>query len=192
MNLVKVTAKIILTLAFAICVLDVSALGVMTFWRPNIERADAVIVLGAAINTPALYERAKRGLELYEEGKADTMVLSGGRISDSDISEAQYMEKVIQGNTTQPVRYILEENSHSTYDNIYNSKAKLSDTADSVIIVSDEFHLARAVLLAKRAGFEKVYWSAPEPFYYSHQNLRFYYTREFFAMLSYIPRFLFG
>lgn len=159
--------------------------------RPEIPHADAVIILGAAINTPALTNRTKEGLELYEQGKADVMVLSGGKISDADISEAQYMEKVIRRNATGEVEYILEEESHNTYENITNSKAKLNGK-ESVIVVSDAFHLARAVMMAKRAGFETVYWSAPSSGYYSRPELRFYYMREFVAMINYLPKFIFG
>ncbi len=159
--------------------------------RPDIPHADAIIILGAAINTPALTNRTLEGLELYEQGKADVLVLSGGKISDADISEAEFMEKVIKKNATKKVNYILEEDSHNTYDNIRNSKAKLGDK-ESVVIVSDAFHLARAVLMAKRAGFETVYWSAPSSGYYQRPELRYYYFREFFAMINYLPKFILG
>ncbi len=164
--------------------------------RPEFERADAAIILGAAINTPALTNRTTTALELYTAGKVERLVLSGGKISESDISEAQYMEKIIKRFSDQEVEYILEDQSHSTYENIRNSTQKLAEagqgTDSSVVIVSDEFHLARGVLMAKRAGFETVYWRAPKPTYYSAQDLRFYYVREFFAMINYIPKFIFG
>lgn len=163
--------------------------------RPEIKHADAVIVLGAAINTPALTNRTKEGLGLYEQDKADLMVLSGGKIADEDISEAQFMEKVIKKNSTKKVDYILEQDSHSTYDNIRNSKALLEKEGkphESIVVVSDAFHLARAVLMAKRAGFETVYWSAPSSGYYSRPELRFYYWREFVAMINYLPKFISG
>ena len=156
---------------------------------PKVEKADAIIILGAAINTPALTNRSLEGLRLYKDGKGDVLVLSGGRISDKDISEAGYMKKVITKNSPTISNIILEENSHSTYENIKNSKALLPN-AKSVIVVSDKFHLARAVLMAKRNGFEKVYWSGPEPSYYKSVELVFYYLRETVAMIAYIPKFL--
>ncbi len=159
--------------------------------RPAISKTDAIIVLGAAINTPALYNRTITALDLYEQGKADTMVLSGGRISDEDISEAGYMQKVIRKNSDALPPLIIEDQSHSTYENLRNSRAKLPD-ARSVIIVSDEFHLARSVLLARRLGFKKVYWDAPAPSYYSRQELWRYYLREIAAMLGYLPKFVGG
>ena len=190
----KIFKRIIFLLVMggvALLVLDMILITTIAHWRPEIEKVDAVIVLGAAINTPALYNRTLEGLHLYEQGKADVMVLSGGKISDADISEAQYMEKVIKQNATSTVAYVLEDQSHNTYENIHNSQKLLGDK-DSVIIVSDEFHLARGVVLAKRAGFKTVYWSAPQPTYYETPELRRYYFREFIAMLSYIPRFISG
>lgn len=159
--------------------------------QPEISHADAIIVLGAAINTPALRNRTLEGLEIYEQGKADVMILSGGKIAEEDISEAEYMKKVIDKNAQGKVNYILEEDSHNTYDNIKNSHKKLGDK-DSIIIVSDSFHLARAVLMAKRAGFETVYWNSPSSGYYSRKELRYYYLREFVAMINYLPKFIFG
>ncbi|MDQ3018413.1 MAG: YdcF family protein [bacterium] len=189
MGIIKQIIKYLIIAAVIVVALDVAAVLTLARWRPEIKHADAVIVLGAAINTPALYNRTLEGLHLVEQGKADTMVLSGGKISEADISEAQYMEKVIKKNAQKKVSYILEEESRNTLENIYNSKAKLGDKK-SVIVVSDEFHLARAVLVAKRAGFEEVYWSSPKPEYYKGKELRFYYYREFIAMLSYIPKLI--
>lgn len=171
------------------CLLDAGVVLLFAHWRPEIKKADAIIILGAAINTPALYNRTLEGLKLYDEGKADVLVLSGGKISEPDISEAQYMQKVIKKNSTENVPVILEDQSHNTEENIKNSKAKVPN-AKSVIIVSDEFHLARAVLLAKRNGFDPVYWSSPKPTYYNPKELRHYYLREMEAMVGYIPTFI--
>jgi uncharacterized SAM-binding protein YcdF (DUF218 family) len=159
-------------------------------YQPEIKKADAIIILGAAINTPALYNRSLQGLKLYQEGKADMLVLSGGKISDADISEAQYMQKVIlaNGSTTPPM--ILEQESHSTFENIENSK-KLIPNARSVIVVSDTYHLARGVAMAKAAGFDKVYWSSPNSTkYYPTGELLYHYFREAVAMVAYVPKFL--
>ncbi len=188
--------KIFLGFVGAIILLNALFIYGVAHTQSNFQHADAAIILGAAINTPALSNRTTTALDLYQEGKVDRLVLSGGKIADSDISEAEYMEKVINRLSNVEVEYILEDQSHNTYENIRNSKQKLSEagqgTESSVVIVSDEFHLARGVLMAKREGFETVYWRAPEPSYYSLQDLRFYYMREFFAIFSYIPKFIFG
>lgn len=159
--------------------------------KPNIPKADAVIILGAAINTPALYDRSLEGLKVFESGKADLMILSGGRVSDADISEAGYMRKVILKNSSSTPPLLLEEQSHSTYENLANTKA-LAPQVKSLIVVSDRFHLARAVLVAKVVGFKPVYWQAPDPGYYPFDELAFYYFREAAALLSYLPRLALG
>jgi len=154
----------------------------------NLHKADAIIVMGAAINSLAVYNRTLKALELYEEEKAPVLVLSGGRISDKDISEANYMQRVLQKNTDKTLNLILEENSNSTYENIKNSKSKIPD-ADSVIIVTDKYHIARSVLVAKRAGFKEVMWATPNT-EFSKGVLRYHYLREMAAMISYLPKFI--
>jgi vancomycin permeability regulator SanA len=159
--------------------------------KPKLPKADAVIILGAAINTPALYNRSLEGLKVFESGKASLMILSGGRVSDADISEAGYMRKVILKNASTQPPLLLEEGSHSTYENLANAKA-LAPQVKSLVVVSDRFHLARGVLVAKAAGFGPVYWSSPDPGYYSFGELTFYYLREAAALLSYLPKLALG
>lgn len=162
------------------------------------EKADVAIILGAAINTPALYNRSLEGLEIYEQGKVSKLVLSGGRVSDKDVSEAGYMEKVILKNASNSKLktkiskdFILEESSRNTYENIRNSKEKVPQ-AKSVVLISDEYHLARASLLAWRMGFDQVYWSSPNSGFYPKKQLYFHYLRETVAILAYLPKFLKG
>lgn len=173
----------------AIIVLAIDAAVVLGFsaTRPKLQKADAIVILGAAINSQTLYNRSLQGLKLYEQGLAPVMVLSGGRISDKDISEANFMERIIDKNAKQPVNLILEDQSHSTYENIKNTKVKLPE-AKSIIIVTDRYHFARAVLLAKK-NFAAVTWSSPDVSYGPGEWL-YHYGREIGAMLYYLPKFV--
>lgn len=183
--------KLVSIVFFTALIIDIVIVLFFAFYQPAVKKSDAIIVLGAAINTPALYNRSLVGLDLYEQGKGDVVVLSGGRISDKDISEAGYMKKVITAHSSSTVTTLIEDQSHNTYENLKNSK-KLIPNANSLIVVSDEFHLARAVLLAKRQGFHSVYWASPRPNYYKKTELAFYFVREIIAMGAYIPKFIFG
>jgi len=180
-----------LVIVVAFFVIDAAVITFFSFYRPQIQKADDIVVLGAAIYTPSLYNRSLEGLRLYQAGDAREVVVSGGRISDKDISEAHYMQKVIEANSSTTVPIIIEDQSHSTYDNFKNTKEKIG-TGKSVIVVSDSFHLARGVLMAEREGFHVVYWSAPEPYYYNKKELLRYYLREIVAMVDYIPKFIWG
>lgn len=188
-RIIKIIFSTILVVALSVVVLDAGLIFFFAHYRPEIKEADAIIVLGAAINSDAARNRALEGLRLYEDGKAPVIVATGGKIADPDISEAQFIQKVINKNSQKKPKIILEDQSGNTYENIKNSREKLGD-ADSVIIVSDDFHLARGVLLAKKFGFKDVSWSSPAQEYYKDPEHRFYYFREFVAMLNYIPRFL--
>lgn len=183
--------KIFAITVFSVLLLDLAVVLFFGFYRPQIKNADAIVVLGAAINTPALYNRSIQALHLYQAGNSPLVVASGGRISNKDISEAGYIQKVINSNSVTKVPIILEESSRDTYENIKNTKAKLG-VGKSLIIVSDQYHLARAVIMAKREGFGPVYWSSPKPSYYKKTELAYYYMREVMAMIAYIPRFIFG
>lgn len=171
--------------------IDLCIIIFFSIYRPQIEKADAIVVLGAAINTPALYNRTLEGLDLYYQGKANTLVLSGGVDYPKSIPEARYMQNVILQNAQVLPQMILDEDSHSTYENLKNAKGKLG-SGKSIVIVSDSFHLARAILVAKRLGFKPIYWSSPKPTYYNKSETAFYFMREMFAMVSYIPKFVGG
>lgn len=183
--------KQIILILLLLAVIDAGIVLGFAFYQPEAEKADAIVILGAAINSPALYNRTLAGLKLYQEEKAPVIVLSGGKIAERDISEAGYMQKVINRTATQPVNMILEDQSDNTYDNIKNTRKKIPD-AKSLIIVSDRFHIARAYLLARRNGFERVYWDSPQAKYYSVEEMSYYYFREMVAMIWYLPKFAFN
>ncbi len=183
--------KYFAVIVVTILLVDLAVILTFAFYRPEVKQADAIVILGAAINTPALYNRSLEGLKFYEQGKAPVMVLSGGRINDKFISEATSMQRSIQKNTAKPLNIILEEDSHSTYENLKNTREKIGK-GKSIILISDEFHLARSALLAKRMDFGPVYWSSPNPAYYKKSELVYYFMREVMAMLAYVPKFIFG
>jgi uncharacterized SAM-binding protein YcdF (DUF218 family) len=153
------------------------------------EPADAVIVLGAAPNSPAIRNRASLGYQLYTDGQAKAVILSGGKTSSKDESEAMNMARFLTKDKPASAPLVLEEKSANTYENLKNSKQLVPD-ADSVIIVSDSYHLPRAFLVAKSLGFEDVYWDSPKSDYYKSSELWWYYAREVVAVLAYTPRLL--
>jgi len=202
--------KWVLYVVVGVLLIDLAVVVFFSVYRPPLQKADAIVVLGAAINTPALYNRTMEGLKLFNKGYAGELVLSGGVDYTGSISEAVYMENEIvdevakessgnhpsltlplKGRETELPRMILDENSHSTYENLQNTKTKIG--ADkSIIIVSDGFHLARAILVAERLGFKSILWDSPSPSYYRPAELAYYYMREVLAMIDYLPKFVFG
>jgi uncharacterized SAM-binding protein YcdF (DUF218 family) len=183
--------KVLLALVAAVFLLDIFIVLFFAYYRPAIKPADYIVVLGSAINTPSLYNRSLQGLKLYEAGNAKMIVVSGGVDYPKSISEAEYMREVIEKNSPNPVPLILEDKSQSTYENLKNTR-NIIGYGKSIIIVSDDFHLARSVLTAERLGFGHVEWSSPNPTYYNFSEQAYYYFREVFAIVDYIPKFIFG
>jgi uncharacterized SAM-binding protein YcdF (DUF218 family) len=175
----------------ALLLLDAGLVFGFAIKSSNIQKADAIIIMGAAINSPALYNRSLTALTLYEQNLAPVLVLSGGRISDKDISEATYMQRVLQSKATKPLNVMLDEQASNTLENIKNSKNQLPE-AKSIIIITDKFHLARSVITAKFLGYEAVFWDAPKGEYYPKSGWAFYYLREMVALPYYVGKFAFG
>ncbi len=178
-----------------VLVLVVDGLFVTLFPRkslpPSDYPADAIVVLGAAPNSPAIRNRASKGLELYYAGQAKQLILTGGNTSSRDESEAMNMSRFLARIETTAVPTTLEERSTNTFENLENSRT-LVPSAKRIIIVSDTYHLPRAFLIAKRLGFKDVYWESPSSNYYKPSELAWYYGREMVAVLAYMPKFISG
>ena len=191
MLLAKRLVKYICVFIVAIIVCDGAfVLGFPKERLPKVgDKVDAVVVLGAAPNSPAIRNRAELGREVYEAGLAKTIVLTGGVTSSKDESEAKNMARFLSKNTSTTLPLVLEEHSVNTFENLENSKG-LVPGVSSIIIVSDAYHLPRAFLIAKRLGYKDVYWDSPDSGYYRPSELAWYYAREMVAIVAYVPKFL--
>ena len=100
MRAFKRILKYLVLIALIVGLVDISVVFGYAKHHSELKHSDAAIVLGAAIGSPAAYNRALRALELVDQGITDTIVTSGGKISDHDQSEAQYMARVITSRLT--------------------------------------------------------------------------------------------
>ncbi|WP_337101428.1 YdcF family protein [Paenibacillus sp. YIM B09110] len=125
----------------------------------NLAEADAGIVLGAAMwgnaPSPALRERLEYAYSLYEEGKVDFLILSGGHDANGAVkSEAEGMRDYLLAKGITSDKLLLEDKSHSTYENLRNSQAIANDhNYSSFIIITHDYHAARAASIAKHLKF---------------------------------------
>lgn len=188
MKIVIRVFKTFLLFVGILVVMDVVFVLGAAFIEPKPKKVDAIVVMGAAINSPELYSRSLKALELYEQSLAPVVVLTGGRISDKDISEAVYAKKVMEKNSKEPINTVLEDSSTNTYENMKNAK-KLLPEAKSIIVVTDSYHSARSVLMALSVGFKEVLWASSENIATPKTNI-YHYLREMVALPSYIPKFL--
>ena len=119
-----------------------------------------IVVLGARVNgrepSGSLRNRIQVGVEYLRDNPQTIAVLSGGQGSDEEISEAQCMYENMLAAGIDPVRLILEEQSTDTAANLRNSRALIPEGA-SVGLVTNNFHIFRALALARNQGWEDVH-----------------------------------
>lgn len=116
------------------------------------------LVFGAAIsgrNTPgpAIVRRVDGAAELWKSGLVQTLVLSGGKGDSWRLSEAAVMRQHAIRLGVDGRSIYAEDAARSTKENLANSKHIVESRCDSVVAISDQYHLARIRLLAKRAGW---------------------------------------
>lgn len=117
-------------------------------------RAEAIVVLGCA-SLSRLEGRLARGVELFREGAARLLLLSGGGRGAEP--EAAIMQKLALASGVPERVLLIEPNSRNTWENARESARLLRRHGlGRVLLVSDRSHLPRAALLFRLAGLEVV------------------------------------
>jgi len=155
------------------------------------RRADAIIVLGSKVwpggrPGPSLSARTQHAIALYQAGYASRLILCGG-VGDNPPSEAEVMRRVAASAGVPADALVLEDQSHSTEENLANAK-ELMDARGwhTAVIVSDPFHLYRAEIMAHDLGIEAYGSGASNSPAYTAAQLRIWYTaREAIALVWY-------
>ena len=135
-----------------------------TMVREPASDADYVIVLGAKVNgtTPSrsLRYRINSAAAYLQENPRSTVIASGGQGTDESISEADAIAAALERQGIDPSRILREDRSTSTEENLNFSLALIESdggTAESsVVIVTSDFHMFRALRIAGKAGFTNV------------------------------------
>lgn len=124
------------------------------------QNLDYIIVLGAQIRKDGPSVVLKYRLDAaiaYLNENPDTMcVVSGGQGTNEPCSEAEGMSEYLLNKGIEEDRIILENRSTNTVENIQNSGKLLEETYESVGIVTNNFHVFRAVRIAKAQGLKGV------------------------------------
>lgn len=155
------------------------------------KTCDYVIVLGAGVNgkDPSLILRERLdAAEGYLRANEHVIcIVSGGQGPGEEITEAACMQNYLVNNGIAPERIWMEDKATSTWENLKFSleliREKTGQTPSKAGIISNEFHLLRAGLMAKKQGLEMVGIPAET----SWVSLRInYYMREIVAIWKYM------
>ena len=156
---------------------------------PINKNLDYVIVLGSGLIRdkvpPLLKSRLDKGIEIYSQqlskGNHTKIVVSGGQGSDELVPEAVAMKKYLLSQGIPDLDIFVEDKSTTTYENMQFSKNIMNNISKnySCIFVSNNYHVFRASIYARKAGLKANGVGAPTAFYFLPSAL----IREYIAII---------
>ena len=79
--------------------------------------------------------------------------MSGGQGYNEPVSEAEGMKGYLVDAGIDPERILTEDTSTNTTQNLIYSGELLNKSEDSVVVVTNNFHMFRALAIAKKQGY---------------------------------------
>lgn len=126
-----------------------------TGWQAE-EKPDCIMVLGASVRSdgtpsPILKNRLDAASVLYEEGAAPKILLSGDD-GQNEYNEVAVMKSYLVDAGIPGEDIVTDHAGFSTYETVYRAKAVFC--VDSAIVVTQKYHLYRALYGCERMGIE--------------------------------------
>lgn len=171
-----------------LCFLLIEGFVLTGFHRDGPEGLDYIIILGAQVKPTGpcrvLRQRLDRGIRYLEQNPSTLCIVSGGQGSNEQVTEAAGMAAYLTEKGIPRERILLEDRSRTTVENLVNSRPMIPASA-TVGIITNDFHLARALQIGRRHGFTEAQGiAAPSARLYLPNNM----LREYFAMLLFLLR----
>ncbi|MBO5095932.1 MAG: YdcF family protein [Bacilli bacterium] len=121
----------------------------------KLKDVDCIIVLGAAIwgdkPSPMLEDRLLTGIKLYNQNVSPKIIMSGDH-GRKEYDEVNIMKKFTIDKGVPSEAIFLDHAGFSTYESIY--RAKEIFRAKKIVIVTQKYHLYRALHIANSLGIE--------------------------------------
>ncbi len=163
-----------------------------TFPVKEVSPRRVAIVFGAGLwrdgtPTPILRDRVQTAANLYFDGKVEKLLMSGDNRT-VDYNEPESMRQYALGLGVPDEDIVLDYAGRRTYDTCY--RARDIFRIDSAILVTQEFHLPRAIFLCNMLGVDGV--GVPADIQYYRKISRAFWTfREVLATLDAINDIMF-
>lgn len=119
-------------------------------------KADAILILGAYVLPDGtvsrmLNDRLQVGYELYSQGKSPKILVSGDH-GRREYDEVNTMKEYIKNQGVVPDDIFMDHAGFSTYESMYRARDVFQ--VKKIIIVTQRYHLMRAVFIARELGLE--------------------------------------
>lgn len=137
-----------------------------------LQPVDSILVLGCGLRdgrpSPMLQDRLDQGLSLYWAGVSGRVLMSGDH-GQADYDEVNVMKAYAIEAGVPSDRIFMDHAGFSTYESMYRARDVF--LAQRVVIVTQDYHLHRAVYVARALGLE-AYGVAAESYDYAGQTYR--------------------
>ncbi len=121
----------------------------------ELSDVDCIIILGAGIwgdkPSPMLEDRLLEGIKLYQNSVSDKIIMSGDH-GRKEYDEVNIMKNYAIEKGIPSENIFMDHAGFSTYESIYRAKDIFE--AKKVVIVTQEYHLYRALYIANQLGLE--------------------------------------
>ena len=151
----------------------------------NVPVRRVAIVFGAGLwrngsPTPVLAARVTAAANLYYSGKVEKLLMSGDN-RFVDYNEPEAMRKLAVSLGVPNDAIVLDYAGRRTYDTCYRAKAIFK--VDQAILVTQAFHMPRAIYLCNRLGVDSLGVES-DLRTYPKSSLLFWNARELFATVA--------
>ena len=160
--------KVLIIVAIIIVVIGLIVLGINFYVKAstknqiiedgdysNLKDIDCIIILGAGIwgdsPSPMLQDRLLQGIDLYKNGVSTKIIMSGDH-GREEYDEVNVMKDYAIENGVPSEDIFMDHAGFSSYESIYRAKEIFG--AEKVIIVTQKYHLYRALYIANSLGLE--------------------------------------
>lgn len=142
---------------YSISVINKKSMGKIVNDKNLPKDADAIIVLGAGVDdngvaSDILVDRLETALEVYKNSGSSKFLLSGdhGKIGYNEVGAMK--DYIMDHENIKEENIFLDHAGFSTYETMYRAKEIFK--VKKAIIVTNEYHLPRALYIADKMGIE--------------------------------------
>jgi uncharacterized SAM-binding protein YcdF (DUF218 family) len=123
------------------------------------DPAEAIVVLGAAQYdgrpSPQLAARLDHALELYEQGVAPVVMVTGGNQPGDRFTEAEASANYLADRGVPESAIMREDAGHTTFESLDAAADQLlAADLNDVVVVTDPYHSLRSRLIADEVGLD--------------------------------------
>ena len=149
-------ASVLLPLGISAYVCDTMQDRILTLDEAATLDADAILVLGAFVRdsgkpSGVLEDRLVTGIAAYESGASDRLLMSGDHGQD-DYDEVNAMKDFALAEGVPSEAVFMDHAGFSTYESLYRARDIFQ--VKTVLIVTQEYHLYRALYVARALGLD--------------------------------------